>query len=70
MSVLAALAPPFLVAAVVVVAIVAFLRHEMGRARADRGAGTEGNSDQAAAARDERDDGAGSGADPASSAKL
>jgi hypothetical protein len=33
---LSALAPPFLVAAVVIIAIVAFLRHEMGRGRVDR----------------------------------
>jgi hypothetical protein len=33
---LAALTPPFLVAAVVIIAITAFLRHEMGRKRADR----------------------------------
>jgi hypothetical protein len=34
---LAVLTPPFLVAAVVIIAIVAFVRHEMGRARVDRG---------------------------------
>jgi len=39
---LAALAPPFLVAAAVVIAIIAFLRHEMGRKRVDR-ADLEGN---------------------------
>jgi hypothetical protein len=33
---LSALTPPFLVAAVVIIAIVAFLRHEMGRGRVDR----------------------------------
>ncbi|HUC26949.1 MAG TPA: hypothetical protein VMA73_29990 [Streptosporangiaceae bacterium] len=33
---LSALTPPFLMAAVVIIAIVAFLRHEMGRGRADR----------------------------------
>ena len=36
MNDLAALTPPFLVAAAVIFAIVAFLRHEMGRKRADR----------------------------------
>jgi hypothetical protein len=36
MNDLAVLTPPFLVAAVVITAIVAFLRHEMGRKRADR----------------------------------
>jgi hypothetical protein len=33
---LSVLAPPFLMAAVVIAAIVAFLRHEMGRGRVDR----------------------------------
>jgi hypothetical protein len=33
---LSALTPPFLIAAVVIIAIVAFLRHEMGRGRVDR----------------------------------
>jgi hypothetical protein len=33
---LAALTPPLLVCAVVVIAIVAFLRHEMNRSRADK----------------------------------
>ena len=32
---LSALAPPFLMAGVVIIAIVAFLRHEMGRGRVD-----------------------------------
>jgi hypothetical protein len=41
MSVLAALTPPFLMCAVVIVAIVAFLRHEMGRGRARRAVGDE-----------------------------
>ena len=36
MNDLAALTPPFLVAAAVIIAIVAFLRHEMGRKRVDR----------------------------------
>jgi hypothetical protein len=36
MNNLAVLTPPFLVAAAVIVAIVAFLRHEMGRKPADR----------------------------------
>ena len=36
MQALAALTPPFLVGAVVVIAIVAFLRHEMGRSRTGR----------------------------------
>jgi hypothetical protein len=36
MNDLAVLTPPFLVAAAVITAIVAFLRHEMGRKRDDR----------------------------------
>jgi hypothetical protein len=67
MSVLAALTPPFLVCAVVIVAIIAFLRHEMGRGRQDRGVGREDNSDPAATTCDGPDDGPGSGADAASS---
>jgi hypothetical protein len=33
---LSALTPPFLMAAVVIIAIVAFLRHEMGRGHVDQ----------------------------------
>jgi hypothetical protein len=66
MSVLAALTPPFLVAAVVIAAIVAFLRHEMRRSRPDRGVRADDNSRAAPASADERDDGAGNGADAAS----
>ena len=36
MNDLTALTPPILVCAVVIVAIVAFVRHEMGRGRTDR----------------------------------
>ncbi|HTZ91542.1 MAG TPA: hypothetical protein VMB74_04050 [Streptosporangiaceae bacterium] len=36
MADLSALTPPFLVAAVVIIGIAAFLRHEMGRGRSDR----------------------------------
>jgi len=36
MNDLAVLTPPFLVAAAVIFAVVVFLRHEMGRKRADR----------------------------------
>jgi hypothetical protein len=68
MSVLAALTPPFLVCAVVIGAIGAFLRHEMRRGREDRGVGAEDNSGLAATARDQADDGAGSDADAATSA--
>lgn len=41
MQALSALTPPLLVCAVVVIAIVAFLRHEMGRSRTDRSAAGE-----------------------------
>jgi hypothetical protein len=70
MSVLAVLTPPFLVCAAVIAAIVAFVRHEMGRGRARRGVGAEGNpglppTSQAA----EGDGGAGSEVGPAPSAR-
>jgi len=43
MQALSALTPPLLVCAVVIIAIVAFLRHEMGRSRSNRSApGDEG----------------------------
>lgn len=42
MNDLAALTPPFLVAAAVIIAVIAFLRHEMGRKRVDR-ADLDGN---------------------------
>jgi hypothetical protein len=43
MQALSALTPPLLVCAVVIIAIVAFLRHEMGQTRTDRSAtGDEG----------------------------
>jgi hypothetical protein len=49
MQALAALTPPLLVCAVVVIAIVAFLRHEMSRARTDRAStGDEGDIPAAA----------------------
>jgi hypothetical protein len=38
MQALSALTPPLVVCAVVIIAIVAFLRHEMARSRADRSA--------------------------------
>jgi len=44
MQVLSVLTPPLLVCAVVIIAIVAFLRHEMGRSRTDRSA--EGTDDE------------------------
>jgi len=62
MSVLAALTPPFLVCAVVIVAIVAFLRHEMGRGRRRPGAGPRDNSDDVPTAADEHDYGSDIGA--------
>jgi len=62
MSALAALTPPFLMCAAVVVAIVAFLRHEMGRGRRDPEAGADDNFSPAPAPADEHDDDAGSDA--------
>lgn len=49
---LSALTPPLLVCAVVIIAIVAFLRHEMNRSRADRSAA----GDETPATRGPRDD--------------
>jgi hypothetical protein len=69
MSVLATLTPPFLVCAAVIAAIVAFLRHEMGRGRDDRGGDSEGNSGPAPTASGRHDSGAGSDADAATSAR-
>ena len=69
MSALAALTPPFLMCAAVIAATVAFLRHEMGRGREDRGIAPEDNSGPSAGARDEQDDAAASDADTASSAR-
>ncbi len=60
---LAVLTPPLLIAAVVIIAIVAFVRHEIGRGRTDR---SDTAGDFSAAARnpaDEFDRNAGSGAD-------
>jgi hypothetical protein len=65
---LAALTPPFLMCAAVVVAIVAFLRHEMGRARPDRNDADDDNSAPATASPGELDDDAGSDADAAARA--
>jgi len=66
MSALAALTPPFLICAVVIIAIVAFLRHEMGRRRPDQDVSGEDNSGQAPSSADEHHDHAGSdsGASP------
>jgi hypothetical protein len=69
MSVLAALTPPFLVCAVVIGAIVAFLRHEMGRARQGRNVRSEDNSGPAATALDDGDGGASGDADAATSVR-
>jgi hypothetical protein len=68
MSVLAALTPPFLVCAVVIAAIVVFLRHEMGRGRTRRGFSPEDDSDAAPQPVTEQHDGAGSDAGPTASA--
>jgi hypothetical protein len=44
MKYLSVLTPPFLMCAVVVIAVVAFLRHEMGRGRAHRAGQADGIS--------------------------
>jgi hypothetical protein len=64
---LAVLTPPFLVCAVVVVAIVAFLRHEMGRARPDRRVDGDDNSAPAPKTADELGEAAGRDSDAAAS---
>jgi hypothetical protein len=69
MSALGALTPPFLVCAAVVVAIVAFLRHEMGRGRQDRGTGTGDISGPESTSPDEHDDDAGRDADTGASVR-
>jgi hypothetical protein len=69
-SVLAALTPPFLVCAVVIAAILAFLRHEMGRGRARRGVGAEDDPGlPPSSPAVEHDDGAGRDVGPATSAR-
>jgi hypothetical protein len=60
---LTALTPPFLMAAVVIIGIVAFVRHEMGRGRADRGGPADNFPAAARKPADEFDGNAGSGAD-------
>jgi hypothetical protein len=65
MSVLAALTPPFLMGAVVIAAIVAFLRYEMGRKRQDGATGSADDYGQAATSAAQDSDGAGSDADAA-----
>jgi hypothetical protein len=53
MQALSALTPPLLVCAVVIIAIVAFLRHETGRSRTNRSApGDEGEVPAAATSAD------------------
>ncbi len=63
MNDLAALTPPLLVCAVVIVAIVAFVRHEMGRRRADGGDAADDFSAGARKAAEEFDGNAGTSAD-------
>ena len=63
MNDLTALTPPLLMCAVVIVAIVAFVRHEMGRSRADRGEAADDFSAGARKAAEEFDGNAGSNAD-------
>ncbi len=67
---LSALAPPFLMCAVVVVAIAAFVRHEMGRGRTDRSAATDESSAAMHEQAGEFDGNAGSGAETSAQAST
>jgi hypothetical protein len=69
MSLLSVLIPPFLMCAVVIVAIVAFLRHEMGRARTQRPRADDDNSAPVPTPPDKHVDHAGSDADTSASAR-
>jgi hypothetical protein len=60
---LTALTPPLLMCAVVIGAIVAFVRHEMGRSRTDRGATADDFPASARKPAGEFDGNAASGAD-------
>jgi hypothetical protein len=60
---LTVLTPPFLMCAVVIIAIVAFVRHEMGRGRPDRGDAIDDSSAVPGDQADEFDSNAGSGAE-------
>lgn len=70
MTDLSVLIPPFLMCAAVIVAIVAFLRHEMGRARPDRQETGDENSGPMPSHGDELDDGAGGDAGTSASARA
>jgi hypothetical protein len=69
MTDLSVLIPPFLMCAAVIVAIVAFLRHEMGRARLDRQEPGDENSGPVPTPGNELDDSAGSEVDTSASAR-
>ena len=56
MNDLTVLVPPFLMCAAVITAIVAFLRHEMGRARSDGPQAADDNSASVPTAADKLDD--------------
>jgi hypothetical protein len=68
MNDLAALIPPFLMCAVVIIAIFAFLRHEMGRGRQGRRDPDDDISGSAVPAAAKIDGDAGSDADTSASA--
>jgi hypothetical protein len=68
MTDLTALIPPFLMAAAVIVAIVAFLRYEMRRARSDRPGRGDGNSGPQRASADNAEDRASSASSSADAA--
>ena len=56
MNDLSVLVPPFLMCAAVITAIVAFLRHEMGRARSDGPEAADDNSASVPTAAEKLDD--------------
>jgi hypothetical protein len=64
MNDLTVLVPPFLMCAAVITAIVAFLRHEMGRARSDRREAGDDNSASVPTATDKLDEEASASAAP------
>jgi hypothetical protein len=66
---LAALIPPFLVCAAVIIAIVAFLRHEMGRSRQGQRDHGDDNSGPVPTPAGQIDDDAGSDAGTSASAR-
>ncbi len=69
MNDLSVLVPPFLMCAAVIFAIVAFLRHEMGRARPGRREADDDNSASLPTSADKLDDGEGNAPDASSTSQ-